>query len=245
MPPNQQNYVAWNSERFISWAESIGINTVTVVKSILLSHKIEQQGYKSCVALLKLADKYSVIRVEEACKKVLSYTPNPSYKSVQTILLTGQDKIKQEKEDLKSKNENLRTKMPHSMDLQGEQDITEVRRMTNNTTVSKLYEMSLTGMADSFRDQFKDTSIHELSFEERFGLIVDLEWSRRKSNRLIKLIKSSSFRFNNASIEDIEYHADRKLDKALITKLSTCNYIQEKHNVIIMGASGNGKSYIG
>lgn len=74
--------------------QNIGTNTVIVVKTILSSHKIEQQGYRSCIALLKLADKYSVTRVEEACKKALSYTPRPSYKSIQTILQTGQDKLK-------------------------------------------------------------------------------------------------------------------------------------------------------
>lgn len=94
MPENHQSYNSWNSERFISWAKSIGSNTAIAVKAILSSHKVEQQGYRSCIALLKLADKYSVTRVEEACKKALSYTPRPSYKSIQTILQTGQDKLK-------------------------------------------------------------------------------------------------------------------------------------------------------
>ena len=120
----------------------------------------------------------------------------------------------------------------------------EEKIMVNETTISKLHEMRLTAMADSYRKQLKDGLFSVLSFEERFGLIVDLEWSRRKSNKLITLIKKADFRFSNACVEDIEYHADRKLDKTLITRLSTCNYIQEKHNVIIMGSSGNGKSYI-
>lgn len=70
------------------------------------------------------------------------------------------------------------------MDSQGEQDITEVKQMTNNSTVSKLYEMRLTGMADSFREQLKDTSFHELSFEERFGLLVDLNGQEEKATDL-------------------------------------------------------------
>ena len=67
----------------------------------------------------------------------------------------------------------------------------------------------------------------------------------RKNNKLSRLIKKAEFRFTQACVEDIEYHTDRRLDKAQITQLSTCNYVQEKHNIIIMGASGNGKSYIG
>jgi len=93
MPPDHQVYVQWNADRFIAWARKIGPDTETTVKTILTSHKVEQQGYKSCLALIKLADKYSVVRLEAACKKALFYTPVPSYKSVKTILSTGQDKI--------------------------------------------------------------------------------------------------------------------------------------------------------
>ena len=105
--------------------------------------------------------------------------------------------------------------------------------------------MKLTSMADSYREQLKDSTYQDLSFEECFGLVVDLEWSRRKNNKLSRLIKKSGFRFTQACVENIEHHADRKLDKSQIARLSTSNYIQEKHNIIIMGASGNGKSYIG
>lgn len=93
MPEDHKNYITWNSERFISWAESIDYNTTIVIKAILSVHKIEQQGYKGCFALLKLADKYAINRLESAYQKALSYTPKTSYKSVQTILKTGQDKI--------------------------------------------------------------------------------------------------------------------------------------------------------
>lgn len=92
MPEDHKNYVQWDAARFISWAQNVGPSTAITIKAILSSHKVEQQGYRSCMALLKLADKYSVARVEAACKKALSYTPNPSFKSVKTILSTGQDK---------------------------------------------------------------------------------------------------------------------------------------------------------
>ena len=93
MPPDHQKYVQWNSERFRKWAAKIGKNTTVVIESILTSNKVEQQGYKSCMALLKLADKYSVERLETACTKVLTYTLTPEYKNIQIILQTGQDKI--------------------------------------------------------------------------------------------------------------------------------------------------------
>jgi transposase len=91
MPDNHRSYVQWNASRFLSWAVQIGASTEIVVKAILSSHKVEQQGYRSCLALLKLADKYGIERLEKACAKSLSYTPSPNFRSVKTILSTGQD----------------------------------------------------------------------------------------------------------------------------------------------------------
>ena len=96
MPPNHQKFIEWNGNRFRSWAQSIGPSTQAVVSAILASYKVEQQGYRTCMGLLKLADKYSVPRLETACKRALSYTPNPGYKSIQTILKTGSDKLDEE-----------------------------------------------------------------------------------------------------------------------------------------------------
>lgn len=117
--------------------------------------------------------------------------------------------------------------------------------MLNETTMNKLISMRLSVMAESLREQMQTPSYSTLSFEERLGLLVDAEWARRKNNQLDRLIKKATFRYPNACVEDIEYHADRKLDQALILRLSTGNFIHEKHNVILMGASGAGKTYIG
>lgn len=92
MPPNHQQYIQWNGERFVKWAAKIGINTKTAVSAILSGYKIEQQGYKACMGILKLADKYSPERLENACKKALTFTPRPSLKNIQAILSSGQDK---------------------------------------------------------------------------------------------------------------------------------------------------------
>lgn len=116
--------------------------------------------------------------------------------------------------------------------------------MLNKTTITKLNNMRLNAMAETYRQQLQDPTFQELSFEERFGLMVDIEWARRKNNKLARLLKKADLRFKDACIENIEYHMDRKLDKAQIIRLASCNYIAEKHNIIIMGAAGNGKSYI-
>ena len=111
-------------------------------------------------------------------------------------------------------------------------------------TLSKLHEMKLSSMAEAFRNQMQDQAYDGLTFEERFGLIVDLEWSKRKNNRLVRLIQKAGLSDSSACLENIDYSADRKLDKTQITSLATCNYIQEKHNIILLGAAGAGKSYL-
>ena len=78
MPEDHQKYLEWNGDRFRKCAERIGINTYTVVNAILTSKRVEQQTYRSCMGLLKLAEKYSDALLETACKKALSYTSSPS-----------------------------------------------------------------------------------------------------------------------------------------------------------------------
>ena len=94
MPPDHQKYLEWNGDRFRKWAENIGISTYTVVDSILTSGKIEQQSYRSCMGLLKLADKYSDQKLEWACMRALQYSNAPSYKSVKNLLLASRSSPK-------------------------------------------------------------------------------------------------------------------------------------------------------
>ena len=89
MPEDHQKYLEWNGDRFRKWAKQIGKNTHKVVEVILSSSKVEQQSYRSCMGLLKLADKYTAARLEAACSQVLMYTSAPSYKSVKHILSTS------------------------------------------------------------------------------------------------------------------------------------------------------------
>lgn len=96
MPPNHQQYIQWNGERFIRWAAKIGQSTQVVVTAILSGYKVEQQGYKACMGILKLADKYSPERLENACQKALTFTPRPSLKNIQAILSSGQDRTEPE-----------------------------------------------------------------------------------------------------------------------------------------------------
>ena len=83
--------------------------------------------------------------------------------------------------------------------------------MTNASTVNKLVEMRLTAMADAFRIQKDDPSMREVPFEDRFGMLVDIEYSSRKNNRLKRLIRNAGFEQPDASVVTIDYQSGRNL----------------------------------
>ncbi len=116
--------------------------------------------------------------------------------------------------------------------------------MTNQSTINKLIEMRLTAMSDAFRNQLSDAKMADVPFEDRFGMIVDIEYTSRKNNRLKRLIKNASFDQSDARIMDIDYTSGRRLNKQLITRLATCEYIAEYRNIFITGATGCGKTYM-
>lgn len=116
--------------------------------------------------------------------------------------------------------------------------------MTNQSTINKLIEMRMTSMADAFRNQLTDIKMKDVPFEDRLGMLVDIEYSSRKNNRLKRLIKNAEFDQSGASVMDINYTSGRKLNKQLIAKLASCEYISEYRNIFITGATGSGKTYM-
>jgi len=106
MPPDHQQFVEWNGDRFREWAKRIGSNTYKVVDSILSSGKVEQQYYRSCMGLLKLAERHSKAHLEAACQKALTFTDSPSYKSIKNLIVNLKDEdLRPEAEDKSSPNQ--------------------------------------------------------------------------------------------------------------------------------------------
>jgi DNA replication protein DnaC len=131
------------------------------------------------------------------------------------------------------------------MDSPEAQHILGVRRMINQSTIDTLRQMRLGAMAHALEEQLLDQETYgRLEFEERLGLLVDAEWSKRQSNKLNRYIKNAQFANPEACVEGIEYHPDRKLDRAQMLRLSTCKFIDQGHHLILEGASGNGKTWI-
>jgi len=90
MPENHKLY-EWNKDRFLMWAKNIGESTYEVIDRHIHRYHVEEQSYKGCISILKLSDKYTAMRLENACKLALEHIPNPTYKNIRLILEAGQD----------------------------------------------------------------------------------------------------------------------------------------------------------
>lgn len=116
--------------------------------------------------------------------------------------------------------------------------------MTTQSTIDKLIEMRLASMSDAFLIQMDDSKMKDIPFEDRFGMLVDIEYSNRKSNSLKCLIRNAGFDQPDVYLGDINYTSERKLNRVLIERLATCEYITEHRNLFITGATGSGKTYL-
>lgn len=117
--------------------------------------------------------------------------------------------------------------------------------MINQATIDTMKGMRLGAMAAEFEAQMQDQERYrEFSFEERLGLIVDAEWNRRQSNKITRYIKNAQLAMPQAAVESIEYYPDRKLNKEEMLRFSTCKYVDDRHHIVLEGASGNGKTFI-
>jgi len=116
--------------------------------------------------------------------------------------------------------------------------------MVVEQTLKMLRKMKLGSIADEYERQLNDTKVKSMSFDDRFGMMVDLENTRRQNKRLARLIKDAGFPDRNACVEDIIYSAKRELDEVLIQRLASCAFIEKNINVQLLGATGAGKSFL-
>ncbi len=98
-------------------------------------------------------------------------------------------------------------------------------------------------MADAYTEQRAQPTLQELSFDERFGLLVDQEWTYRRDRRQARLLKGAKLRLQ-ACMEDVDYRHPRGLNRAVMAALFTCDWIRARQVVLIMGPTGAGKTYI-
>jgi len=116
--------------------------------------------------------------------------------------------------------------------------------MLNHPTFDKLQALHLLGMKKALVDQLNQNDIHTLSFDERFGLLVDREMLEKENRKLQTRLRQAKLK-QQASVEDIDYRQPRGLDKSLMLHLSSCQWVKTHQNILIIGPTGTGKTYLG
>lgn len=116
--------------------------------------------------------------------------------------------------------------------------------MLNQQTIEKLHAMKLHGMADAFHTQLETTDASQLSFEERFGLLVDQQWLWKENRALARRLRFAHLK-ERGVIEDVDYQHPRGLDRKLMRTLATSEWVRQHHNLLLLGPTGIGKSWLG
>lgn len=111
-------------------------------------------------------------------------------------------------------------------------------------TIQKMLELKMPTMAQATRELLASAPSNQLSFEDKLGLLIDREWTDRDNRRVARRIKEARLS-RGASLEDVECDAARGIEKSLIKQLASCQWAKAKQNVLITGATGTGKSYLG
>jgi len=107
----------------------------------------------------------------------------------------------------------------------------------------KLQTLRFFGMLSAVEEQMKMPDIEKLSFDERFGLLIDRELIDRQNRRFKTRLRKAKLR-QNACLEDIDFRHPRGLDKSVIMQLASGQWIKEANNLLIVGPTGVGKTYL-
>jgi DNA replication protein DnaC len=115
--------------------------------------------------------------------------------------------------------------------------------MLNQPTLDKLQTMKLHGMASAFRLQLETTDTAQLSFEERFALLVDQQWLWKENRALERRLRASKLK-ERGVVEDIDYQHPRGLDRKLMRTLATSEWVKQHQNLLLIGPTGTGKTWL-
>ncbi len=115
--------------------------------------------------------------------------------------------------------------------------------MLTQATIDKMHAMKMHAMAEAMERQVASSEYSPLVFEERVGMMVDSEWNAREQRKLTRRLRLAKLRYP-ASVEDIDYGTPRGLDRQVVLSLVSCAWITEKQNLLIVGPTGTGKSYL-
>jgi DNA replication protein DnaC len=113
-----------------------------------------------------------------------------------------------------------------------------------DSVVNLLDNLKLKTMKNMYLEQDTDASMDNLTFDERLDSLLSPEWTVKVNNKRLRIIRQATLNQPTAAIENIKYHPGREIDRKLIKRLASCEFIKNNQNVIILGHAGAGKTFI-
>ena len=207
MPP-QHRQAGWQQDDFLAQACKHGPNSERLIVTILASRPVPEQAYRSCLGVLRLADKYGSERMEAAALRAI-VLQTASYKGVLAILEKDKDKLPLyvDQPDVPAiVHSNIRGAHYYG-NVNAMAQIWR-RTMLEHPTLDKLAALKLTGMLEALQEQRQMNEYSQLSFEERLGMLVDREVTMRKNRLIAGRMKRAALR-QEAAVEDINFRHPR------------------------------------
>lgn len=116
--------------------------------------------------------------------------------------------------------------------------------MLTHPIITQLTTLKLHGMAEALSEQYQDPAVTQLGFDDRLSLLVDREQNLQSNRLLASRLRQAKLHLPKATLADMNYQADRQLNKTQITQLATGNWLRQHDNLILVGATGTGKTYL-
>lgn len=110
-------------------------------------------------------------------------------------------------------------------------------------TLDKIKKLKLTGMARAYQTSLENDKLAQLSADELIAMLVEAEWDDRLNRNIERRLRNAKFRYQS-NIENIDYDADRNLDRNQMMRFAECTYIGKQENILITGSTGIGKSHL-
>ena len=237
MPHAHRAHAEWTPSRLIHWAEQTGPATGRFVAELLRRRPHPEQGYRACLGIMRLGRRYGADRLEAASvprgrpgvvcvshdheHPPVGAGPAPARGAGGTVHHA-------------TARQYPRRDLLHP--IQG-------GRMLIEQTLEKLTTMKLGAMAEAVQQQLRSDEATALSFEDRLGVLVDTEWTAREQRKLTRRLRAAKLRYP-ASLEAVDFTHPRRLKRQQVVSLGSCAWIADRHNLLITGPTGIGKSFL-
>src|ERR1700688_3704774 len=211
MPSSHRGYAEWTPDRFCRWAGKIGPNTEGLISAVLASRPHPEQGFRTCLGILRSYRGLDTARLEAV-----------SARALELGVLNGKGVAA------------LLARTP---------DDAPAREGPPPLPLDQLHTLGLHGLAKGFRELEHKPEARSLDHAEWLGLLLEYELTLRRQKQFETRARVAKLR-HPASVEDVHYQSPRGLDRPPFLKLAACDWIAERRNLIVTGASGLGKSWL-